>query len=245
MKAKNLPLKFQPKVNLRLWAILAFATCSLTTLAPCSAQTNSQVTGFSRLPELPDINSIEPVLSAQNSPRFVPLPALEDLPLAPSELVKLAGALESPESQGAQTQGKIIGSDHTPSLTKTGGLAYLNKPLAPFEIVRKTDAKYSKQVSMDLRNIASQPDPRYLRYWPGNNATWASPAFCYKTLYFEQPNLERYGIGYSCPTNAIVSGGKFFADAALLPFHALRQGPHQCECTLGHRRPGDCNPIQR
>lgn len=110
-------------------------------------------------------------------------------------------------------------------MTKTGGLDYLNKPLAPFEIVRKTDAKYSKQVSMDLRKIASQPDPRYLRYWPGNNATWASPAFCYKTLYFEQPNLERYGIGYSCPTNAIVSGGKFFADAALLPFHALRLGP--------------------
>lgn len=82
MKAKNLALKFKPKVSLRQWAILALATCSLATMATCSAQTNSQLTGFSRLPELPDLDSIEPVLSAQNSPRFVPLPALEDLPLA-------------------------------------------------------------------------------------------------------------------------------------------------------------------
>lgn len=195
---------------------------------------------FSALPTLPDA-------------RFLPIPPLELLPPAPIGLCELASAIATSD---LNDQEKVVGSDFPKKMTKTEGLASLTKPLEPFEIVRRTDAKKSRpekesfiekswQNFGSLQSPQSQPDPRYLRHWPENSATWASPAFCYQTLYFEQPNLERYGIGYPNSTSAAVSAGKFFADATLLPIRAIRRPPHSCECTLGHRRPGDCNPIQR
>lgn len=213
---------------------------------------------FQRLPSIAGTQESLAFYSVEVFPKFSPLPSLEDLPAAPEGLVELAEslAIDANPIDNPYQQGKKTGSDFNKKSVKTEGILALQRPLAPLDILKKTDAIASspddrktieeyRSNSMNLSSLQNTPDPRYLRHWPANQASWASPAFCYKPLYFEQINLERYGIGYSCPTNALVSGGKFFADATLLPVKLLKNPPHSCECTLGHRRPGDCTPVQK
>jgi hypothetical protein len=213
---------------------------------------------FQRLPSLIGTPESYAIYSSEGFSKFSPLPSLDDLPQAPEGLVELAESLAIEPSliENSSQEEKKSGSDFNAKSVKTEGITALQKPLSPLDILKKTDAISStpdgrpriesfSSKSMQLNNLQNTPDPRYLRHWPANQASWASPAFCYKPLYFEQINLERYGIGYPCPTNALVSGGKFFADATLLPVKLIKNPPHSCECTLGHRRPGDCTPVQK
>jgi len=85
----------------------------------------------------------------------------------------------------------------------------------------------------------------YSLEWSPQGYGWHSPAFCHRTLYFEQPNYERYGTRnpyYLAPT---LSAAHFFGTAAILPVKALYHAPWCKSCTLGNKRPGDCSPIQR
>lgn len=225
---------------------------------PSGSSKESPASRFQRLPSLSGTQESIAIYSSEGFSKFSPLPSLDDLPQAPEGLVQLAEslAIEQSRTESASQEGKKSGSDFNAKSVKTEGITALQKPLSPLDILKKTDAISStpdgrpsiesfSRKSMQLNDLQNTPDPRYLRHWPANQASWASPAFCYKPLYFEQINLERYGIGYSCPTNALVSGGKFFADAALLPVNIFKNPPHSCECTLGHRRPGDCTPVQK
>lgn len=225
---------------------------------PSGSSREFQPSRFQRLPSLSGTQESFAIHSAEGFSKFSPLPSLDDLPQAPEGLVELAESLAIEPSliENSPQEGKKAGSDFNSKSVKTEGIVALQKPLSPFDILKKTDAISStpdgrpwieslSRKSMQLNDLQNTPDPRYLRQWPANHASWASPAFCYKPLYFEQINLERYGIGYSCPTNSLVSGGKFFADATLLPVKLFKNPPHSCECTLGHRRPGDCTPAQK
>ncbi|MFM8187878.1 MAG: hypothetical protein ACKN85_05290 [Pirellula sp.] len=206
-----------------------------------------KIARFLSLPPIPGVpvqqGSVEMASGALPiAGKFLPIPPLESLPPAPDGLIELANS-EDPKSPKNLEQKNIIGSDSVKELRDSSSLEVLSKPLAPFDIVQKVKAR--DNVPQGNQDLVSQPDPRYFKHWPETSSQWTSPAFCFKPLYFEQTNLERYGLGYPCPTNALVSGTRFFADAAFLPFHALRQPPHSCQFTLGHRRPGDCNPILR
>jgi hypothetical protein len=225
---------------------------------PSGSSREFQPSRFQRLPSLTATQESFAIYTAEGFSKFSPLPSLDDLPQAPEGLVELAESLAIEPSliENSPQEGKKAGSDFNSKSVKTEGIEALQKPLSPLDILKKTDAisptpdgrprieSFSRK-SMQLNDLQNTPDPRYSRQWPANHASWASPAFCYKPLYFEQINLERYGIGYSCPTNALVSGGKFFADATLLPVKLFKNPPHSCECTLGHRRPGDCTPVQK
>ena len=79
--------------------------------------------------------------------------------------------------------------------------------------------------------------------WNPQAFTWTTPGFYHNPLYFEEINLERYGhsAGWRQP---IASGAHFFGTVAFLPY---KMGAYpRCETlyTLGHRRPGNCNPHQ-
>jgi len=65
---------------------------------------------------------------------------------------------------------------------------------------------------------------------------------CYKRLYFEQLNAERYGwdLGIIHP---IVSAGIFFWDVALLPYHCGTEPFRKYECSAGYCLPGDPVPL--
>ncbi|MEM6331070.1 MAG: hypothetical protein AAF790_12565 [Planctomycetota bacterium] len=72
---------------------------------------------------------------------------------------------------------------------------------------------------------------------------WHSPAMRHKPLYFEQPNLERYGthLGGDCAASAIATA-RFVAAAVSLPYQIGSRPPGECRYTLGVYRPGNCNP---
>ncbi|MCA9639752.1 MAG: hypothetical protein KC492_03630, partial [Myxococcales bacterium] len=81
------------------------------------------------------------------------------------------------------------------------------------------------------------------------DVVWAAPAVFHRPLYFEQPNVERYGhyvscgLGGDCVQSAICAA-HFFASVPLLP---CRLGSQPCmdhEYVLGCYRPGSCNPHQ-
>ncbi len=81
--------------------------------------------------------------------------------------------------------------------------------------------------------------------WTPSGYCWQSPAFCYCPLYFEQPNLERYGNSTVSILVPAVSAAYFFGQVTLFPIKSICQKPWSKSCTLGHHRPGDCAPFQR
>lgn len=72
---------------------------------------------------------------------------------------------------------------------------------------------------------------------------WVSPASRHKPLYFEQPNLERYGThaGGTCLASAAATA-RFVGHALTLPYQMGAHGPSECIYTLGVYRPGNCTP---
>lgn len=75
--------------------------------------------------------------------------------------------------------------------------------------------------------------------------TWASPNMYHQPLYFEQVNLERYGIGHRPCMQPLFSGLHFYGSVLMLPYKMYRLSPHECVYTLGHQRPGDAVCYQR
>ncbi len=79
--------------------------------------------------------------------------------------------------------------------------------------------------------------------WQPRLFAWASPNFFSNPLYFEEVNLERYGI-YS-PFQSVRSAAHFFVTIPLLPYKMGANHPCECVYTLGYYRPGSCNPAFR
>lgn len=65
---------------------------------------------------------------------------------------------------------------------------------------------------------------------------------CYKRLYFEQKNSERYGWDLG-PVSTALAPAKFFADVVTLPYHWASDPFRHCECSAGYCLPGDSVPL--
>ncbi|MGL4513175.1 MAG: hypothetical protein ACRCT8_08795 [Lacipirellulaceae bacterium] len=79
------------------------------------------------------------------------------------------------------------------------------------------------------------------------SVAWASPAYYHKPLYFEQPNVERYGHSFALGphdnlTQSAVSAAHFFATVPVLPYKIGAKPICEPDYTLGAYRPGSCNP---
>lgn len=72
--------------------------------------------------------------------------------------------------------------------------------------------------------------------------TWTASALCHKPNYFEQIELERYGHTPGPILEAPMSGVKFAADIATLPYKMGINPPNECKYALGYYRPGNCAP---
>jgi HEAT repeat protein len=81
------------------------------------------------------------------------------------------------------------------------------------------------------------------RGWGQLSFCWDAPAVFFKPLYFEDINLERYGIHRGC-CQPILSFGHFFTRCVCLPYKLLISQP-PCEriYTLGYERPNNCIPL--
>ncbi len=74
-------------------------------------------------------------------------------------------------------------------------------------------------------------------------AQWKASGLCHKPLYFEQPQLERYGHEIGPILQPIVSTAHFFGSIAVLPYKMGIHPPNECQHPLGYYRPGSCAPY--
>jgi hypothetical protein len=83
------------------------------------------------------------------------------------------------------------------------------------------------------------------RSWPGYVYYWDATSLCYRPLYFEEINLERYGYGCCACLQPAASAAHFFGTVPALPYCMAVDCPCECVYTLGHYRPGSCPPWRR
>jgi hypothetical protein len=74
------------------------------------------------------------------------------------------------------------------------------------------------------------------------NFCWDAPAVFFKPLYFEDINLERYGIHFGWAQGP-VSWYCFFQNCLFLPYKLAVQPPCECIYTMGYERPNNCIPL--
>jgi hypothetical protein len=75
------------------------------------------------------------------------------------------------------------------------------------------------------------------RGWMGYAYFWWAPELCHWPVYFEEPNLERYGYHAGC-LQPLFSGAHFFSAVPALPVRMALERPHVGRYALGHARPG-------
>jgi hypothetical protein len=86
------------------------------------------------------------------------------------------------------------------------------------------------------------PAPELFRFdQPCIWKTWESPNICYRPLYFEDANVERYGI--HCRLQPAVSGVHFLTNVFALPYKRGFHDHHKCVHGLGYYPAGDCSPA--
>ena len=102
---------------------------------------------------------------------------------------------------------------------------------------QKTKWNADARIIPNGARIASlEPTPSPVAY------TWASPVFHHRPLYFEQPNLERYGNGPCRLVQPVASSAHFLLSVPLVPFKMIYNPPWSDIHTLGEGRPG--NPVR-
>lgn len=109
----------------------------------------------------------------------------------------------------------------------------------------QTDRRYMESATL-VEPVRMQRNSETVPYlWNAHGYAWESATFCFSPLYFEQPNVERYGQGVGRPFASTISAVKFVSDVTTLPIAVICTPPWSCSCSLGHHRPGDCAPCQR
>lgn len=116
-------------------------------------------------------------------------------------------------------------------------------PMAPAEelflnLDVKDEFQFQNGESLQVQRTSSDQFSSNYTWAPGHY-TWASPSFDHRPLYFEQPNLERYGMGSRRCMQPLFSGMHFFGSIALMPYKVLTQHPNERVYSLGNQRPGD------
>lgn len=81
--------------------------------------------------------------------------------------------------------------------------------------------------------------------WENRIYTWSAPHFYHQPLYFQQINLERYGVGSRPLVSPIHTAAHFYGSMALWPAKMIWNWPTESVYSLGHQRPGDCVNYQR
>lgn len=81
------------------------------------------------------------------------------------------------------------------------------------------------------------------RQFIASTVQWTAPGHCHKPLYFQQPQLERYGHEIGPVLQPMVSTAHFFGNILVLPYKMGIHPPNECQYSLGYFRPGNCAPY--
>jgi hypothetical protein len=79
--------------------------------------------------------------------------------------------------------------------------------------------------------------------WQWYTQAWAAPNTFFHPLYFEDRMLERHGHQRFPHLTPLVSGGRFVAQAAMLPYLSAIHPPSECHYSLGYFRAGSPVPA--
>ena len=95
----------------------------------------------------------------------------------------------------------------------------------------------------DVPESCPLPDELFQRKAPTPiTFTWKASSLCYKPLYFEEVQLERYGHYCSPWLQPVLSRACFLVKIPALPYLMGVDPPNQCVYDLGYYRPGACAP---
>jgi hypothetical protein len=196
--------------------------------------------------------------SARAQDRFV-LPWVETPPTAGPVLI--TGDQENaPTTASSQTQRITLMApiQQTTAVQKRSpeeemGLLLQLTPPDPARLFQfESEEKVRQRIREDLKDVLKvefppspetppvfQPTPRI---WPYLVATAAPSYVCYKRLWFEQSNSERYGWDFGVLQPGIAAG-VFYTDLALLPLHWVLDPCRWYDCSAGQCLPGDPVPL--
>lgn len=82
------------------------------------------------------------------------------------------------------------------------------------------------------------------RFMPETVFTWEASNLYHNPLYFEDPQLERYGHTHGHYVQPFISGGRFVTQMMGLPYQMTLHPLCSKRYTLGWYRPGECAPKQ-
>jgi HEAT repeat protein len=120
--------------------------------------------------------------------------------------------------------------------------------LKPIGQLRATIRMPEGQLPADIAAIHFEEEPiayqglGTTRGWRNVSFCWDAPAVFFKPLYFEDINLERYGIHFGWAQGP-VSWYCFFQNCLFLPYKLAVQPPCECIYTMGYERPNNCIPL--
>jgi hypothetical protein len=195
-----------------------------------------QVRRVNYAPPAPVVRAAHPGVF-QNRPMGIPVAAIIRQPDTPRSPVVQPVPLPPPaESIGP---GGAMGPVNPPNYGDTGivPIGALSINILPKEGQLPREVDPTKKLEQEFGATEFRREP--LNY----NYMWESPAFFNKPLYFEQPNLERYGYDWGL-AQPWISGAQFFVKIPLLPYMMVVHPPHERVYSLGYYRPGSRAPYQ-
>lgn len=92
------------------------------------------------------------------------------------------------------------------------------------------------------QEIALSEHPWQPRTFAPSVYAWQASNICYQPLYFEDPQLERYGHSWPFFVQPIVSSVRFTVQSAGLPYQMVIDPCCSDVYPLGFYRPGECSP---
>jgi hypothetical protein len=143
----------------------------------------------------------------------------------------------------------VSSKQQTEGLGRTYDAASMTGPLAdPAGLFARLHVEddFRQQAFVSAGEVRLSTDPFSAgSEWMQQGYAWVTPTFYHRPLYFEQPNLERYGLGTKRWLQPVHSAAHFFGSIGAMPYKLLTQHPGERVYTLGNNRPGDCVPVQR
>ena len=170
---------------------------------------------------------------------------------ASTRLAKPVAAVPLPSKSGSKAKNSNVAQiQYAEAATAQGiGVVDMDGPFQdvcpdPREISSILDVPYKVIIPADnVPQSCPLPDEPFARKAPTPiTFTWKASSLCYKPLYFEDVQLERYGHYCNPYLQPFVSRARFLLTVPCLPYLMGVDPPNQCVYDLGYYRPGNCAP---
>jgi hypothetical protein len=186
--------------------------------------------------EASDIRSI----TVDSSPKFVEGYKGSRVTSSKDEFVQTAPMRDWFGNDGEKiTFGKLVDYARGQVLIETPDgeqVSYLFNRLSSVDLAYVADA-WGLPVVCALGDGTLEP-----RQFTETTMTFKASGSCHKPLYFEEPQLERYGHEWGPVVQPVISTANFVKNVAVLPYKIGIHPVNECQYPLGYYRPGECAP---